>query len=64
MVDVVAGALAGYTAYLLFLRSYPRDAVPESGQRLAPYRALGFIGLFGVMVASFWGRYKTGIAAA
>jgi membrane-associated phospholipid phosphatase len=61
VVDVIAGALAAYVAYVLFLRSYPRDAVPESDRRLAPFRALGVIGIFGIMVACLWGLYKTRI---
>jgi membrane-associated phospholipid phosphatase len=56
--DVVVGALAAYVAYLLFLRGYPREAVDESDQRRAPFRALGAIGIFGIMVAGFWVAYQ------
>ena len=56
--DVIAGTLAAYVAYVLFLRSYPRDAVAESDRRRAPFRALGVIGIFGIMVAGFWVAYQ------
>jgi membrane-associated phospholipid phosphatase len=61
VIDVIAGALAAYVAYVLFLSSYPRDAVPESDRRLAPFRALGVVGIFGIMVACLWGLYRTRI---
>lgn len=56
--DVIAGTLAAYVAYVLFLRSYPRDSVAESDRRRAPVRALGVIGIFGIMVAGFWMAYQ------
>jgi len=56
--DVIAGALAAYVAYVLFLRRYPREAVAESDRRRAPLRALGVIGIFGIMVAGFWVAYQ------
>lgn len=58
VVDVIAGALAAYVAYVLFLRSYPREAVAESDRRRAPFRALGVIGIIGIMVAGFWVAYQ------
>ena len=54
VVDVIAGALLAYAAYLVFLRSYPRDAIPELERRLAPVLALGAFGLYGSMVAGAW----------
>jgi len=56
--DVVAGALAAFAAYGLFLRTYPREAVPETDRRLAPRRTLVAIGICGVMVAGFWVAYQ------
>jgi hypothetical protein len=32
--------------------------VRESDRRVAPFRALGVIGIFGIMVACLWGLYK------
>ncbi len=55
--DVVAGTLAAYAAYVLFLRRHPREAVAEHDRRRAPYRALGVILIFGVVVAGFWVAY-------
>jgi membrane-associated phospholipid phosphatase len=57
-VDVIAGALAAYVAYLLFLRRYPRAAVAENDRSGAPLRALGAVGIFAIMVASFWVTYR------
>ena len=54
MVDAVAGALAAYVAYLLFLRGYPREAIAESDRRRAPVRALYAVGIFGVIISVFW----------
>jgi membrane-associated phospholipid phosphatase len=58
VVDVVAGALSAWVAYLVFLRSYPSDAVAESDRRRAPWRALAVIGIFAVMVAGFWAAFQ------
>jgi membrane-associated phospholipid phosphatase len=58
VVDVVAGALAAYGAYVLFLRTYPRDAVAEADRRRAPIRAVGVAGIFAIMVAGFWVAYR------
>jgi membrane-associated phospholipid phosphatase len=61
VVDVIAGALAAYVAYVWFLRRYPREAVAESDRRRAPFRALAIIGIFGIMVAGFWLAYLSGV---
>lgn len=62
VVDVIAGALMAYVAYVLFLRTYPREAVAESDRRRAPYRALAVIGVFAFMVAGFWVAYLSGVS--
>lgn len=64
IVDVIAGALAAYVAYVLFLRSHPREAIPESDRRRAPLAALAAFGVFAVMVAGFWMAYRMGVAVA
>jgi membrane-associated phospholipid phosphatase len=56
--DVIAGALAAYIAYLLFLRSYPREAVSERDRRRAPFRALAVIGIFGILLAGSWVSFR------
>jgi membrane-associated phospholipid phosphatase len=57
VVDVIAGALAAYVAYVFFLRNHPREAVAELDRRRAPVRAMAAIGIFGFMIASFWVAY-------
>lgn len=61
VVDVIAGTLMGYVAYVVFLRSYPREVIAARDRRLAPLRALGVIGIFGILVACFWVLYKARI---
>jgi membrane-associated phospholipid phosphatase len=56
--DVIAGTVAAYVAYVLFLRSYPREAVADNDRRRAPFRALVVIGIFGMMVAGFRVAYQ------
>lgn len=56
-VDVIAGALVAYTAYGVFLRSYPRELVPAVDRHLAPRRAAAVIAIYGILVASFWVLY-------
>jgi membrane-associated phospholipid phosphatase len=58
VVDVVAGAVSAWVAYLLFLRPYPRHAVTERDRRAAPWRALAVVGIFAVMVAGFWAAFR------
>jgi len=58
VVDVIAGAAEAYVAYVLFLRSYPREAAADNDRRRAPLRALVVVGIFGVMVAGFWVAYQ------
>jgi membrane-associated phospholipid phosphatase len=57
--DVIAGALIAYVAYVVFLRGYPRECIAEADRRRAPLRALGVIGVFGFMVVCFWVAYQT-----
>ena len=57
VLDVIAGMFLGHAAYVMFLRSYPREAVPERDRRLAPVLALGSIGIYGLIVAGFWFVY-------
>jgi membrane-associated phospholipid phosphatase len=61
--DVIAGTLSAYVAYVLFLRTYPREAVSESDRRLAPLRALTAVGIFTMMVAGFWLAYRIQVSA-
>ena len=58
ILDVIAGIFLASVAYLLFLRNYPRDRIPEFDRRLAPVFALGIIGIVGLGVACFWVAYQ------
>jgi membrane-associated phospholipid phosphatase len=57
--DVIAGIFIACVAYVVFLRGYSREAIPEIDRRLAPVLALGVIGIFGLMVACVWLVYQT-----
>lgn len=52
--DVIAGVFLACMAYAVFLRSYPRAAIPELDRRLAPFLALATIGIVGLLFACFW----------
>ena len=58
VVDVIAGLFLASVAYVAFLRSYPREAVPELDRRLAPVLALGILGSLGLLVGCFWVVYQ------
>ena len=59
--DVIAGAFLAYAAYLVFLRTYPREATPEPERRLAPLLATGAAGTYGIMVAIMWLAYESSV---
>ena len=61
VLDAIAGAVIGYVAYALFLRSFPHEAVPEVERRLAPVLALGAVGVYAVFVGVFWFFYLIGV---
>ncbi len=54
VVDVIAGIVIAYAAYVLFLRAYPREAVAEIDRDLAPKRALRAVWLYSAIVAVLW----------
>lgn len=54
VVDVIGGIAIACLAYLLFLRSYPREAIAEVDRRLAPKRALRAVWLYAAIVAFLW----------
>ena len=53
-VDVIAGISLASADYVVFLRDYSRDAIPECDRRLAPMFALVTIGIVGAGVTCFW----------
>lgn len=59
--DAIAGAIIGYVAYTIFLRSYRHEAVPEHERRLAPVLAMLAIGIYALFVGVFWILYRLGI---
>jgi len=63
IVDVVAGALLAYVAYLVFLRSHARNAISAADRRLAALRVLAAVEVFGVVVVVFWIAYNLRAAA-
>jgi len=60
VVDVIAGALLAYAAYWLFLRGYPRNAIPAPERRLAPLLALAAFAVYGLFVLGAWLVYLFG----
>lgn len=59
VLDVMTGMLLAFVAYAVFLRSYPRKAIPELDRRVAPVLALGLLGFLGLAVACFWVVYRS-----
>ncbi len=58
--DAIAGALIAFVAYLVFLRGYRRENVPDDVRRLAPRRAMAVVAVFGLCVAFVWSLYRSG----
>jgi len=61
VLDVVTGVLLAYIAYAIFVRSYPREAIPERERRYAPVMAAGAVCVYGVIALIFWILYAAGI---
>lgn len=60
ILDVVAGILLASVAYLLFLRGFPRERVPELDRRVAPVFAVGTMGIVVTALAGLWVVYWLG----
>lgn len=58
ILDVIAGIFLACVAYVVLLRNYPGEEIPELDRRLAPVLALGIIGILGLVVACFWVAYQ------
>ncbi|HEU5186858.1 MAG TPA: phosphatase PAP2 family protein [Gemmatimonadaceae bacterium] len=56
--DVIAGILLAFAAYVIILRGYPREHVPELDRRLAPVLALAVLAIAGLGVVGFWVAYQ------
>lgn len=59
VLDVASGILLAVLAYVIFLRSAPRE-IPELDRRLAPIFAFGTIGLAAAGLIGFWIVYQLG----
>src|SRR5258706_10124045 len=57
LLDIVAGVFLAWMAYIVFLRSVPRESVPEIDHRLAPFFAFGALGIVGLGLSCFWVAY-------
>lgn len=57
VLDVLGGMVLAYVAYRVFLRSHPRETIPERERRLAPAFALVATGMYGLIVAGLWVIY-------
>ncbi len=57
ILDVVAGILLASVAYLVFLRGFPREEVPELDRRVAPVFAVGTMGIVVTALAGLWVVY-------
>jgi membrane-associated phospholipid phosphatase len=60
VLDVVTGVMLAGVAYAIFIRPYPRDAIPARERRYAPLLALGAVAVYGVMLLFFAGLYLFG----
>jgi hypothetical protein len=60
VLDVIAGILLACVAYVVFLRKYPRESIPEIDRRVAPALAAGVVGILGLVAACFWVAYRLG----
>ena len=59
--DVVTGILLACIAFAIFLRKYPREAIPERERRYAPLMAACAVGVYGVILLVFGMLYALGI---
>lgn len=60
VLDVVGGVLLAALAYVLVLRGYRREQVPEIDRRAAPTMALAAAGIAGLATLCLWVVYRLG----
>lgn len=60
VLDVLGGMGLAYVAFVVFLRGYPREAVPDDERRLAPTLALCAVGIYVLLIAVLWAIYAFG----
>jgi membrane-associated phospholipid phosphatase len=56
--DVIGGTVLALVAYVVFLRGYSRDNIPEVERRMAPLLALCVSGIISIGVACYWIAYR------
>jgi membrane-associated phospholipid phosphatase len=61
ILDVIAGIFLACVAYVVFLRKYGDEKIPELDRRVAPVLALGIIGIIGLVVVCFRVAYQIGL---
>jgi membrane-associated phospholipid phosphatase len=61
VLDVVTGFALGVACYWVFLRNFPREAIPQHDRRYAPVMALGAVAAYGAMVLMLVAVYAAGI---
>jgi len=61
VLDVIGGVFLAAAAYAIFLRSFPRHAIPERERRYAPALAAGAAAVYGVILVVFGGLYAAAI---
>jgi membrane-associated phospholipid phosphatase len=57
ILDVIAGILLAYAAYLIFLRNRSIE-IPELDRRIAPILTIGIIAIIGIGVIACWMVYQ------
>jgi membrane-associated phospholipid phosphatase len=60
VLDALTGVLLAYAAYLIFIRAYPREAIPDRERRYAPALALLAAGVYAIILAILFVLYSTG----
>lgn len=61
VLDALTGIALAYVGYAVFIRRYPRAAIPERERRYAPFLALGAVGAYGAILGVFVGLYLLGV---
>ncbi len=60
VLDVAGGFALAAVGYVVFLRPYPREAIPENERLLAPLLAVCASAIYGLIVLALWGAYFIG----
>ena len=58
VLDVIAGIVLAFAAYMIFLRTYSREKISDLDRRLAPVLTLGILGIIGLAVVCSWLIYR------